>query len=73
MQKDLQILKIKNFIMVLKIGSKGKEVKDLQDFLDLGIDGDFGRFVNAVSGIFSVWHGIEIHANRPFDLDYVAT
>lgn len=36
-------------------------------------DGDFRRFVNAVSGIFSVWHGIEIHANRPFDLDYVAT
>jgi hypothetical protein len=36
-------------------------------------DGDFGRFVNAVSGVFSVWHGIETHANRPFDLVFVAT
>ena len=36
-------------------------------------NGDFGCFVNAVSGVFSVWHGIETHANRPFDLVFVAT
>ena len=28
--------------MVLKLGSKGKEVKELQEFLEVGADGDFG-------------------------------
>jgi hypothetical protein len=29
--------------MVLKLGSKGSEVKTLQDFLNIGVDGDFGK------------------------------
>ena len=29
--------------MLLKIGSKGKEVKELQEFLEIGADGIFGK------------------------------
>ena len=28
--------------MILKIGSRGKEVKELQEFLEIGADGIFG-------------------------------
>ena len=28
--------------MLLKVGSQGKEVKELQGFLEIGADGDFG-------------------------------
>ena len=29
--------------MLLKVGSKGKEVKELQEFLEIGADGIFGK------------------------------
>ena len=28
--------------MLLKLGSQGKEVKELQEFLGISVDGDFG-------------------------------
>ena len=38
----MNIYNINNSIMVLKLGSKGEEVKELQEFLGLNADGDFG-------------------------------
>ena len=29
--------------MILKVGSRGQEVKDLQEFLEIGADGIFGE------------------------------
>jgi hypothetical protein len=29
--------------MLLKVGSRGKEVKELQEFLNIGADGIFGK------------------------------
>ena len=33
--------------MLLKLGSKGQEVKELQDFLEIAVDGDFGPATEA--------------------------
>jgi murein L,D-transpeptidase YcbB/YkuD len=35
-------------IMLLKVGSRGKEVKELQEFLEIGADGIFGVGTEAV-------------------------
>lgn len=38
--------------MVLKVGSKGKEVKELQEALEIKIDGDFGYGTEAAVKLF---------------------
>ena len=44
--------------MILKVGSRGVEVKDLQEFLEIGADGIFGPGTEKAVKQFQAKHGL---------------
>ena len=46
--------------MLLKIGSRGKEVKDLQEFLEIGADGIFGKGTDQAVRSWQSTNGLDV-------------